>query len=132
MASSKPFNIDIQPFLGWNSQNPTQSLQWYDNYNKTKHNKADNFSKAQLKYCLDAIAANIIMFCVKYSPYQIIDKNDSCSNLLNEFFTITLHTPDISSFYIPSVESVERYSGAFSGPLASNLENPWSIEPLIL
>lgn len=26
--------------------NPTQSLPWYDGYNKTKHNKTDYFSEA--------------------------------------------------------------------------------------
>ena len=51
------------------------------------------------------IAANIIMFYVRYSPYALIEEHDLCSNLVNEYFYVELLDPDISSFYIPAIKS---------------------------
>lgn len=113
---SHPTLLNLSPFVNWNDQNPTTSLVWYNGYNNTKHNKDSFFDEATLDNCLNAIAANIIMFCVRYSPYELITSNDICSNLINEFFSIELCNPDLSSFYVPCIKSVEVASGAFSGP----------------
>lgn len=127
-----PFNIPMRPFGSWNASNPTSSLPWYNAYNKTKHNKTESFSCATLDYCFHAIAANIVMFCVRYSPYELIDKNDACSNIVNEHFSIELIDPSIEHFYVPRIKSVDMYSGAFSGPKSSKFESRWIIEPLCL
>ncbi|TOO91959.1 hypothetical protein CGH25_23090 [Vibrio parahaemolyticus] len=127
-----PFNIKMKPFDSWDVANPTKSLTWYDAYNKTKHNKAESFSCATLDSCFHAIAANIVMFCARFSPYELLEKNDVCSNSVNEHFVIELIEPSIEHFYIPSIKSVSTASGAFSGPKASKFENNWSIIPLSL
>ena len=130
--TSHPIKHSFQPFKEWDSHDPTQSLPWYDGYNKTKHNIAEHFSKASLENCINAIAANIIMFCVRYSPYALIEEHDLCSNLVNEYFSVELLNPDISSFYIPPIKSFPTATGAFSGPLASALEREWNIKPFLL
>ena len=107
-------------------------MPWYDGYNKTKHNKTDYFSEASLENCINAIAATIIMFCVRYSPYALIEEHDLCSNLVNEYFSVELLNPDISSFYIPSIKSFQTATGAFSEPLASSPERGWIIKPFII
>ena len=126
--SNFSFCFDFQPFKEWDAKAPTKSLFWYDGYNNSKHDLTNCFHEANLENCLYAIAANIVMFCVRYSPYELIDKNDICSNLINEFFSIRLLDPDISSFYIPYIQSVHTATGAFSGPLASRFEKEWKIE----
>jgi|GEM_PF-2191575 len=130
--TNHPISKDLQPFASWNIQNPTTSLAWYDDYNKTKHNKDEFFNRATLENCLNAIAANIIMFCVRYSPYELIESNDICSNLINEYFSIELINPDLTSFYIPYIKSYAMASGAFSAPLASTFEKQWIIDEFIL
>lgn len=126
---SHPISIELQPFLNWTELKPTNSIPWYNAYNKTKHNKSEAFSEAKLKYCLDAIAANITMLAVRYSPYEILEKNDICSNLIKENFEIEIIEPKLDSFYIPLIKSVEMASGAFSGPKGSNFESEWIIDP---
>lgn len=127
-----PFNIQIKPFEGWDAKRPTKSLTWYDNYNKTKPNKAESFSCATLDSCFKAIVASIVMFCTRYSPYELLEKNDVCSNAVNEHFVIELVNPSIEHFYTPSIKSFSIASGAFSAPLVSKFEDNWSITPLIL
>lgn len=107
-------------------------MTWYDGYNKTKHNRENSFKEATLENCLNAICANIVMFCVRYSPYELIENNDICSNLINEYFSVELVSPKISSFYIPFIKSVQMASGAFSAPLASTFEKNWIIKPFIV
>ena len=130
--TNHPIKHSFQPFKNWDSSNPTQSLPWYDGYNKTKHNKTDYFSEASLENCINAIAANIIMFCVRYSPYALIEEHDLCSNLVNEYFSVELLDPDITSFYIPPIKSYPTATGVFSGPLASAPEREWNIKPFVL
>lgn len=81
----------------------TKSIPWYDNYNKTKHDRASYFENATLESCLNAITANIIMFCVRYSPYALFRSPDSdiCSKLIKEYFSVKLVNPNIEYFYIP-------------------------------
>ena len=86
-------------------------MPWYDGYNKTKHNKTDYFSEASLENCINAIAATIIMFCVRYSPYALIEEHDLCSNLVNEYFYVELLDPDISFFYNLVIKSAPGDTG---------------------
>ncbi|MBS7327929.1 MAG: hypothetical protein KIG68_04155 [Oxalobacter sp.] len=101
-----PITIDLEPFKLWNVKKPTESLSWYNAYNQTKHNREDFFNKATLENCLNAIAANIVLFCVRYSPYDLNEESDLCSKLINEYFSIELSNPNIASFYIPHIKSV--------------------------
>jgi hypothetical protein len=55
------------------------------------------------------------MFCVRYSPYALIEEHDSCSNLVNKYFSVELLDSDISSFYIPAIKSTPGDTGFFPG-----------------
>ncbi len=54
----------IIPFENWSSANSTKSLIWYESYNKTKHDRDSYFSKATLFNCIEAVVANLVMYCV--------------------------------------------------------------------
>ena len=127
-----PYISDIHPFNGWNQTQPTQSLKFYDAYNKLKHNGYDNFDEAKLSYCIEAISANIVMHCIRYSHYSIIENKDSCSIICNEFFSISLVNPSLKYFYIPLLKKFEMASGAFTAPPASTFEKPWEIDSFAL
>lgn len=130
--NSHPLTIEFIPFAGWSNGNPTGSLDWYNAYNKTKHDKGNHFSEATLGRCLNAVVSNIVMFCVRYSPYELIEGKDICSNLVNEYFDIELVNPAIESFYVPLLQSARMATGAFSGPLGSGFEEKWQVDPFVL
>ena len=46
----------IIPFKGWNPQSPTKSLDWYDAYNQTKHDREAHLSTAGMYGDLQGIA----------------------------------------------------------------------------
>ncbi len=101
-----------KPFANWNPNKPTQSLPWYDAYTKVKHNITNAFDLATLENCINAICANIVMFCIRYSPYPLYQEADVCSGLVRNTFDLQLeHTEDIC---IPVFEGTKSYSGAFS------------------
>lgn len=61
-----PWLSKIQPFKGWNKDKPTQSLDWYDSYNKIKHDREENFEQAKLLYVINAICACHILLFAQY------------------------------------------------------------------
>ena len=51
----------VQPFAGWSSQAPTNTLGWYDAYNKVKHNREDEFERGNLRHAFEAVSACIAL-----------------------------------------------------------------------
>jgi len=51
----------LSPFDNWNVTQPTQSIQWYDAYNKVKHDREQNFREAKLRYAIEGVAAVVIV-----------------------------------------------------------------------
>lgn len=111
-AALKEFNIsyknysgirDFQPFSQWNASQPTQSLSWYDAYNKTKHDRNTSFNAATLENVLDAISANVAMFCARFGPFSLLHDNNTLSSLINQHFQISLKDSDPSTYYIPRI-----------------------------
>jgi len=94
---------EFQPFSRWNASQPTQSLSWYDAYNKTKHDRSTSFNAATLENVLDAIAANLAMFCAKFGPFSLLCDNNTLASLVNQHFQISLKNSDQSSYYIPKI-----------------------------
>ncbi len=99
------------PFKNWDKKEPTKSLKWYDAYNQVKHNKSDSFHLANLENCIDAIAANIVLFAIRYSPATLYNENDVCSNLVRSSLDFRLE--ESKDFYIPVFEGGKGYTGAF-------------------
>lgn len=96
--------VAIAPFRNWNIEQPTQSLDWYNSYNKTKHDRTASFREAKLRHVLSAIAANIILHCVKFSPYGLYNNRTTLSGYINQTVTIELHECDITSCYVPAIK----------------------------
>ena len=72
----------ISPFSKWNNTNPTQSLDWYDAYNKTKHDRETDFNQATLLNTITAITACAIMVLAQFG------KRNSWDDYLGEFFQL--------------------------------------------
>lgn len=122
-----PYSLEFKPFGGWDKERPTQTLSWYDDYNKTKHDSLLNFDKANLKNCIQSIGALIVMQCVRFSPEKVLSGQEITAQLINEHFTISLDNPPLEEFYIPNIERHVMATGAFSAPLAS-LIHEWEVE----
>lgn len=103
------------PFFDWKKSSPTQSLPWFDAYTKIKHGQQDSMCLATLENCIDAVAANIIMYVIRYSPYTLYRETDVCSNLVSSFLGIGIEkTEDI---YLPEINAEKEISGAFFHPI---------------
>ena len=94
----------VIPFGNWNPSSPTQSLSWYDSYNKTKHDRTSHFSRATLRNAIEAVVADLVLFCVRFSPIQLLSETKTLSSIVNQTFGITLVKADPSSFYVPLIE----------------------------
>lgn len=104
------------PFKDWSAKNPTKSLPWYDAYNQVKHHKDSSFPLATLENCINAIAANIIMFAIRYSPAMLYNENDVCSNLVRN--SLDFRVEETQDFYIPVFEGKTTFTGVFSHPFS--------------
>ncbi len=106
---AKPYKCS--PFENWGKNKASQSLPWYEAYNKIKHNREENFHFATLENCINAIAANLIMFAVRFSPTTLYRENDVCSNLARSALDYKIENSQ--DFYIPIFEGKKSYQGAF-------------------
>lgn len=108
--------FSCKPFGLWKKEQPTQSIAWYEAYNKTKHNKDKYFNLATLENVLYAVAACVVMFCIRYSPQAIYSENDFYSNLIRNFIEVSILDISETDIYIPKITGQRGYSGAFSVP----------------
>ena len=97
------------PFENWNVDKPAKSLPWYEAYNKLKHDREKNFHLATLENCINAIAANLILFAARYSPMFLYNENDVCSNLARSALDYKIENS--KDFYIPIFEGKKSYQG---------------------
>ena len=99
----------IRPFLGWSTvPGPTQTLPWYDAYNKTKHDSKEHFPAANVLACLQAVTASIAMFSVRFGPFRLYQGGGMLSALFNPTFVIALRDCDPRSFYVPELDVAGR------------------------
>jgi hypothetical protein len=124
----------LNPFEGWNSQSPTQSLFWYDSYNKTKHDRTQNFFEASLWNAINAVVACLIMHCVKFGPYTMFESNNHFSSVIKQLFSGHLKTDCKESFYIPRIELSEdsRKDKFVFDPRRNNLTKDYIINELTI
>lgn len=69
----KLFDIEITPFKGWTEENPGESLNFWDAYNGSKHNRRDEFKKSNLLNTASALAA---LHILEMYYYDYIYKRD--------------------------------------------------------
>lgn len=99
------------PFRGWDQAQPTQSLSWYDAYNRTKHDKSSHLVDATLGACIAAVAANIVLFCAQYGPQNLDESRATIGSAFNELFCVQLVDPDKTSFYVPLINTSDLTPG---------------------
>lgn len=58
------------PFESWDRSAATQSLPWYDSYNKTKHDRETKLSCATLENAVKAVGAAVVMFYAQFG-YEV-------------------------------------------------------------
>ncbi len=122
----------IAPFAQWNSQHPTQSIPWYDAYNKTKHDRETHFELATLDNCLQALAAVIVLFCVKYGPYTLVEGASTLTGLFTQHFDISLANPDPKTFYIPTFNLPAGMRNELLVADMTKFMEPWQSIPLVI
>lgn len=94
----------IRPFENWDNSSPTRSLNWYDCYNKTKHDRTNNFDKATLWNAVNAVVACLILHCVKFGPYTMFESDNHFSSVIKQLFSGNIFKECKESFYIPKIE----------------------------
>ena len=124
-----PLVMPVRPFAAWSAHNPTQSLIWYDAYNKTKHDRELHFHEASLDRCIEAVCAAITMFSVRFGPHSLVEGSSITSSHFKQLFSIALIDPDPSAFYIPYVEVTDRREELVCG---DGKVLPWTTDPLVL
>lgn len=69
--SHYPWLEPLSPFLGWGTTGkPTQELDWYDAYNKVKHDREANFREANLIHTVNAVSACALLLFAQYGLAQ--------------------------------------------------------------
>lgn len=118
-----------RPFEGWNSTSPTKSLTWYDAYNKTKHSRDLHFSESKLKYAIEAVAANIVLYSTRFGPLRQLHGTSFLSGLVKQLFEIRMLDSDRSSFYIPELSfSADTRKDCFVFDCYANrINKPWKM-----
>lgn len=59
----------FKPFGGWNPSAPTTSLDWYDAYNRTKHDRENHLTDATLKRAIHAAGAAYVMVLAQFGQF---------------------------------------------------------------
>ena len=124
----------ITPFQFWNSTQPTQSLDWYNAYNATKHDRYNNFSEAKLIHVINAVSANIVIYSARFSPISIINNSNLLSPMFNQVFMITLENSDRKNFYLPLIDTTKILTDEIivHDAYGEQLNSQWTVDPLTL
>lgn len=123
----------IRPFLGWERRpSPTKSLPWYNAYNKTKHDRGAHFAEASLWNCLQAVSANLVLFCVGFGPFRLFHGSGTLAALCNQLFSIELKDCRPASFYAPAVTLPPNQRNDLICFGSQELVEPRVVEPLRL
>lgn len=91
---SYPWLEPAKPFAGWNAEQP---LEWYQAYNKVKHDREDAFQRATLQNAFNAVSACVVMLAAQFTRSKGLGGHS-----------------DLSAYFqfseIPEREAAETYS----------------------
>jgi len=62
------------PFDNWNPENPTKSIDWYNTYNKIKHDIENEFNKSRIQDLINSISACFVILIAQYGKLPIINE----------------------------------------------------------
>ena len=92
----------FSPYSNWNKEQPTQSIPWYDIYNKVKHDRQTNLKLASLDMALASISAYAILLFSQYGIDNYIWKEH-----MRRVFNLTTRPRwRLEEFYIPHTHDV--------------------------
>lgn len=58
----------MRPFQLWNQADPTKTIDWYERYNASKHDRGANMSQANLISVFQALSGLWILLTAQYGP----------------------------------------------------------------
>lgn len=122
----------IRPFHSWDVSRPTRSLEWYAAYNQTKHDRTTHLGKATLMRCIEAVLANVVLYCVRFSPFPLFNDTTPVATLVNHLLSVELVDFDITSSYVPLLDipnNLNQYLQCFD---SNRLTENWTTQPLVL
>jgi len=90
------------PFAGWTPEQPTQSIAWYDAYNKVKHNREENMELATLGHALESVGAALVVFCAQFGFPRWSDWRMQMGPL-RDVLRIECSSLPLESSYVPLV-----------------------------
>jgi len=85
----------FRPFEKWDAANPTQSLTWYDGYNKTKHDREQNLRLASLDNAIKAVGAVVVMFYAQFGIHSFV-KDDQMKRIIEN--TVRVETKGLDAY----------------------------------
>lgn len=92
------------PFGNWDINNPTESLVWYNAYNKTKHDRENNLKFATLNNAIIAVGAAVVMFHAQFGSRFGLGYEQKNLLISNVFRTITAGLKKYEKeYYIPKI-----------------------------
>ena len=103
-------DFELQPFVNW-KENPYHSPDWWSPHNDVKHERIENYKKANLKNVVNALAALYILelYFVKY--IGIRDNDRDVPNDISQLFEIikftTKHTVVGRESYLVLPEEID-------------------------
>jgi hypothetical protein len=93
-----PWLAAFKPYGGWNTDNPTCSLGWYDAYNAVKHDRQTQFGRATLRRVFEAISACVVMMAAQFGSDEGLGQG---SDLRSSFHLSGIPDWPFSQYYIP-------------------------------
>jgi hypothetical protein len=121
-----------RPFDGWTPAKPTQSLPWYDAYNKAKHDRSANLAQATVMRCIEAVAANLVLFCVRFGPHSLFQQTTPLASHVNQLFGVDLVHCDPANFYVPLVDLPQNARADLVCGETKAFTAPWTVDPLVV
>lgn len=80
-------DITLQPFKNWDVNRAAQSLSWWDDFDKIKHNRYGNIDKANLENVLNAMAALFLLESKKIKDIAT-DNEPDIPNVGSDLFSV--------------------------------------------
>jgi hypothetical protein len=117
----------IQPFINWSNTAPTATLAWYYAYNKTKHDRSTYFSQSTLENCINAVVANLLLHCVRFSPALLFEQSNPQSSLIRQHFSLSIRS-NVEYHY---VRAITLPTGTGDDLAIINAKNLGIVQPFI-
>lgn len=95
-----PYLPPVTPFLGWDRDNPTKSLAWFDAYHGVKHNREAEFGRGTLRNAFEAVSASIALLVAQFGPTAL---NSELSTIVQ----VTAPTWPVGEMYLPRVTEAD-------------------------